>query len=222
MLGDRPTWNSEEHPVRSANLVKLKQEIRQQAYLRRQEQRDKDRLSHVIVGSALALRSVRMAETLMFYLDVRDEVRTRHALPDAFDGGSRIVVPWCSDSGDLELFHLESMSELVPGKFGILEPSPDLRLVPQKHISVSELDAVFVPGVAFDSRGGRLGHGRAYYDRLLSNARADCHFVGLAWECQMFPEIPMGTHDVFMDSVVTERAKYDCGDGHRTDKSTGK
>lgn len=190
----------------------LKKQLRQQAHANRRDQPDKDSLSQAIVSSCRALVEARRARTILFYVDVRDEVRTKQALPSALASSSRIVVPWCNDSGELELFHLESMDELATGRFGILEPSPELRQLPRKHVDVSELDAVIVPGVAFDRNGGRLGHGRAYYDRLLKNVRSDCALIGLAWECQIVPEIPMSEHDVFMDFVVTERTIYR-GDG---------
>jgi 5-formyltetrahydrofolate cyclo-ligase len=53
-----------------------------------------------------------------------------------------------------------------------------------------------------------LGHGKGYYDKLLANVRPDTPLIGLAFECQMFPEIPVETHDVFMDKVITENAVY--------------
>jgi 5-formyltetrahydrofolate cyclo-ligase len=65
-----------------------------------------------------------------------------------------------------------------------------------------------VPGVAFDRRGGRMGHGKGYYDKLLEHARLDTPLVALAFECQMFPEIPVAEHDVFMDKIITESATY--------------
>ena len=74
---------------------------------------------------------------------------------------------------------------------------------------MKEIDLIIVPGVAFDRRGGRTGHGKGYYDKLLEHARLDTPLVALAFECQMFDEIPMQEHDVFMDKVVTEKASYD-------------
>ena len=126
----------------------------------------------------------------MWYVDVRDEVRTRHALPDALASGKRIVIPYCV-AGELELFHLESMNELETGMYSILEPLAELREVAPKRVDVSALDLILVPGVAFDARGGRTGHGKGYYDKLLENARPETPLVSLAFECQMFDEIPM-------------------------------
>ena len=65
-----------------------------------------------------------------------------------------------------------------------------------------------VPGVAFDRRGGRMGHGFGYYDKLLEHARPDAPLVALAFECQLFPEIPTQAHDIFMDKIITEQAIY--------------
>jgi 5-formyltetrahydrofolate cyclo-ligase len=147
------------------------------------------------------------SKTVMFYVDVRDEVRTRHALPDALKTGKRIVVPFCVD-GELELFWLQDMDELELGMYRILEPKAQLREVQAKRLRPEDLDLVMVPGVAFDRRGGRTGHGKGYYDKLLQHARKDAPLVALAFECQLFDKIPTESHDIFMDKVVTEKAVY--------------
>ena len=183
-----------------------KQKIRQLAQARRRTQPDKDQFSRKIVETALSLAEVQAARTLLFYVDVRDEVRTRHALPDALSSDRRIIVPWCGDAGELKLFHLEDLSELEAGRYGILEPRPELCERPGKRLPPGELDAVLVPGVAFDKTGSRLGHGKGYYDRLLNRIRPDCSLIGLAFECQLFETIPMSEHDVRMDLVVTEQS----------------
>ncbi len=77
-------------------------------------------------------------------------------------------------------------------------------MVPEKKLQPTDLDLIMVPGVAFDRNGGRTGHGKGYYDKLLQHARKDAPLVALAFECQLFDEIPMEPHDIFMDAVVTE------------------
>lgn len=186
-----------------------KNELRRTAHDNRNKQENKDELSEWIVGAFMSLPEYTAASTVMFYIDVRSEVRTRHVLPESLNSGKKIVVPWCNHDGELELFHLQSMHELETGMYGILEPSQEFRLLPRKQVQLKELDLIMVPGVGFDSRGARMGHGKGYYDKLLENARPDTSLVALAFECQMFEEIPVAPHDIFMDKIITEQNVYE-------------
>ncbi len=188
----------------SANL---KQQIREQAHSNRNAQENKDELSREIVARCMALPEYQRAATVLFYLDVRSEVRTRNDLENALAGGKKIVVPYCVD-GQLELFHLTDPNELSVGMYRILEPKPELRTLAAHRVHVQEIDLIIVPGVAFDREGGRTGHGKGYYDKMLEHARRDTPLVALAFECQLFEKIPMQEHDVFMDKVITEKAVY--------------
>jgi 5-formyltetrahydrofolate cyclo-ligase len=195
-----------------ADFQTRKHAIRETAHANRNAQTNKDELSKAICAKFMALPEYTAAKTVMFYIDVRSEVRTRQALPDALASGKKIIVPWCNDQGELELFHLTRMEELAVGMYKILEPKPDLRLLVEKNARPADLDLVMVPGVAFDRRGGRMGHGKGYYDKLLQHARRDTPLVALAFECQLFPEIPTAAHDIFMDKIITESAVYEgCG-----------
>ena len=194
-------------PEQVVDFSQRKQEIREQAHANRKAQPNKEELSRAICAQFAALPEYGAAKTVMFYVDVRTEVRTREYLPTALTHGKRIVVPYCVD-GELELFLLESMDELSIGMYKILEPKPELRLLPAKRVEVAELDLIMVPGVAFDRSGARMGHGFGYYDKLLEHARADTPLVALAFECQLFPEIPTAPHDIFMDKIITEQTIY--------------
>src|SRR5262245_12763674 len=188
----------------TADIAERKKQIRDQAHANRNAQPNKDELSRVICDRFMALPDSAAAKMVLFYIDVRAEVRTRHSLPAALASGKTIVVPWCNDQGELELFRLSNMDELAIGMYKILEPKPELRLLPEKQVRPEELDIVMVPGVAFDSRGARMGHGKGYYDKLLQHARPDAPLVALAFDCQFFPEIPVAPHDIFMDRIITE------------------
>lgn len=179
--------------------------IREQARRNRVAQKNKDEVSRGICEKFTALPAYAAAKTVMWYVDAGSEVRTRHALPEALTHGKRVVVPWCVvETNTLELFLLEDMSELVEGAYKILEPRAELRSLPSKVIQPAELDLVMVPGTAFDPHGGRMGQGKGYYDRLLATSRSDAPLVGMAFDCQVFDEIPVAAHDVFMDLVLTE------------------
>lgn len=179
--------------------------LREQARKNRVAQKHKDEVSRGICDTFTALPAYAAARTVMWYVDAGSEVRTRHALPAALAHGKRVVVPWCVvETNTLELFLLEDMSELVEGAYKILEPKAELRSLPAKVVRPEELDLVMVPGTAFDPRGARMGQGKGYYDRLLAAARPDAPLVGIAFDCQVFDEIPVAPHDVFMDLVLTE------------------
>ncbi|MCR4412356.1 MAG: 5-formyltetrahydrofolate cyclo-ligase [Thermoguttaceae bacterium] len=190
-----------------AELRRQKAAIRQQAEAARAKQPNKDQLSRAICRRFADLAEFAAAPTVMLYVDIRHEVRTREFIRSTLALGKRVVVPYC-DGDELSLFHLHSLDELVPSVFGLLEPPAELRALPARRIDIVEVDLVMVPGVAFDRRGGRLGHGKGYYDRLLRRARRDTLRVGVAFECQVFPAVPMDEHDVPMDRLVTEAAVY--------------
>jgi 5-formyltetrahydrofolate cyclo-ligase len=189
------------------DLKALKKTIREQAHANRQAQADKEGASQAIREKFAALAEFAAARSVLVYVDVRTEVRTRHYLPKLLASGKRIVVPYCV-VGNLELFLLENMDELAVGMYKILEPKEELRSLPGKRVDVQEIDLIMVPGVAFDRRGARMGHGFGYYDKLLERARPGTPLVALAFECQLFPEIPTQPHDVFMNKILTERAIY--------------
>ena len=187
----------------------LKSEIRRTAMLRRAALENKDEISARIVGRLIELPEYVAAAAVLWYVDARSEVRTRLELPAALASGKQIVVPYCQ-SDELRLFRLESLAELVIGAYGILEPPTELRERAEKRVLPAAIDLAIVPGVAFDRSGTRLGHGFGYYDKLLAQLSPDTPRIGLAFECQLFDELPRDEHDVAMSAIVTESAVYRC------------
>lgn len=185
-----------------------KQEIRRQVSAARRGQPDKDRLSRRIIERLTSLSDFQHAGCVLAYIDVRDEVRTRHDLPKLLDGDKTIIVPFC-EGENLRLFRLMSLDELTRGAFGILEPKPDLRSLAERSVEVEQIDLAMIPAVAFDRRGARLGHGFGYFDRLLSKMRSDASLIGVAFECQIVEHIPVEPHDIRVHRVVTEKRSFE-------------
>jgi 5-formyltetrahydrofolate cyclo-ligase len=75
-------------------------------------------------------------------------------------------------------------------------------------VDLGAVDFAFVPGVAFDRRGGRLGHGAGFYDKLLGSSDRRPRLIAGAFEVQVVDELPLERHDVLMDLVVTESRFY--------------
>ena len=188
--------------------------VRRAAYDARNAQKEKERVSETAVARLVQLPEYQAAKTALWYLDCRSELRTRHALPSVLASDKKIVVPYCTvddfGANKLGLWWLESIDELVVGKWNILEPPRDRWEEPGKEFQPEQLDIVIVPGVAFSRGGGRMGNGQGYYDRLLHRVRPDCPLVGVCYECQLFDNLIVGPHDVSMDKIVTELATYHC------------
>jgi len=189
-----------------------KQQLRQKAYAARNDQADKHQASATICRQLIAQTWYRRADTVMWYVHCRSEMRTLPDLQQQLAGNKRIVVPFCTvdDIGNrcLGLWLLEDITELKPGMWNILEPPPERWQEAGKIIKPDELDAVVVPGVAFDKQGGRLGNGAGYYDRLLQCVRSDAVLAGVCYQSQIVPSVPMQSHDVFMNFVITEQTIY--------------
>lgn len=201
-----------------SQLMEAKGLLRRQAYDVRAAQVNKNEVSQAAIERLLNLPEYQRAQTVLWYLDCRSELRTKQALPEALTSGKRIVVPYCTvdeaGANKLGLWWLQSMDELVVGKWNILEPPRERWGEPGKEVPPEELDLVIVPGVAFSRAGGRMGNGQGYYDRLLMHVRMNCPLIALCYESQLFDNLIIGPHDVFMDKVVTEAAVYE-GQGRR-------
>jgi 5-formyltetrahydrofolate cyclo-ligase len=101
------------------------------------------------------------------------------------------------DRTTLTVHRVDSEYEAHP--FGYQQP-----ISGSPEIDAAEIDVWIVPGVAFDERGHRLGHGMGYYDRLLARARPEALLIGVTTERRVFPGIPHDRFDIPMDLIVTE------------------
>jgi len=191
------------------HVLQAKRKLRDEVRARRRAQDRKDEMSRRIAARLAALPEYAAAHTVLFYVSFRSEVRTQEMLAEAWRGGKRVVVPYCT-GGRLELVAIDDADELSPGTLGIPEPRPELRSRPERRVAPPEPDLIVVPGLAFDRLGNRLGYGHGYYDKLLPLVRPDAALVALAYECQLVDAVPRLTHDVPVNKIVTERAVYEC------------
>ncbi|MGN0887166.1 MAG: 5-formyltetrahydrofolate cyclo-ligase [Candidatus Spyradenecus sp.] len=140
------------------------------------------------------------------YLSTEEEFPTEELHLALFQVGAMVAVPRFSQR--LQDYHWAPLPPGAPlrqGPHGIWEPAEPLR------VSRAEMEVVLVPGVAFDTRGGRIGYGAGIYDRLLAQLRPGVLRVGVAYNCQVLREpLPQEAHDRLMDYIVTEDHWIDC------------
>ena len=194
-------------------ILERKKEMRREAYDRRKAQTNKDEVSAQAVARFMALAEYQNADVVMWYIDCRTETRTKpQLLEEVAKAEKKIIVPYCTEDENgenkLGLWHMQSLEEMAVGKWNILEPPKELWGNPEKEVQPHELDLIMVPGVGFDRDGGRMGNGQGYYDRLMEQVRIDCQLIALCYESQLFDEILVAPHDVYMDKVVTEADVY--------------
>jgi 5-formyltetrahydrofolate cyclo-ligase len=90
---------------------------------------------------------------------------------------------------------------LKSGQNGILQPDPGkCRTVP-----IDCIDIAIIPGIAFDEKGGRIGSGDGYYDRLIPHLPVTTRKVALALDDQIIPQVPIEPHDKHVDIIITDK-----------------
>ena len=132
-----------------------KRRLRQKILAERAKLSMKERknLSRKIVEKLMALEVFSRAETVFLFVSFGDEVETQELIGQSLLLGKKVALPRTLLSERKLVFHqLYTLGELVPGPYGILEPPRKNPVIPPE-----EADLVVVPGVAFDSKGHRLG-----------------------------------------------------------------
>lgn len=145
-----------------------------------------------------ALEKLSKAKKVAVYIAINNEVDTRCLIDELNKQKIELYVPTFSLDRETYAFcQFKNWSDLEKGPFNILQP------IDTEAVFVNQLDVVFIPGVAFDEKGTRLGYGKGIYDRLLAKSRA--LIVGLAYDFQVVDQLPKEEHDLKMDVIITEK-----------------
>ena len=157
-----------------------------------------------IASRFLNLASFRFAETVLLYAPIKGEIDLLSICHAVLNLGKQLAFPRCHDDGCTMTYHLvSSLNELACGRYGIREPLEGAPLYlpsPDKH------DVCVVPAVCFDKSGYRVGYGKGYYDRFLSQFGGTT--VGLVMHRFLLPEVPRGRFDRSVDLILTEKGVF--------------
>lgn len=137
-----------------------------------------------------------VADTLFIYYSLNDEVNTHQFINTLVERGKKVLLPAVISDTEIELREYHGKKDLLEGFFNIMEP------IGNTFNDYSAIDVAIVPGMAFDSRGNRLGRGKGYYDRFLSKL-PDAYKIGLCFAFQKLPGIPTEENDIRMDEVIS-------------------
>lgn len=163
----------------------------------------------LLCAAVIASAPWQAARSIAAFVGVRGEPPTRALLEAAWAAGKSLVLPRVRGDA-LEFVEVRGLDDLGAGGFGLVEPTS----ASSQPLAAFAPALVLVPGLAFGSRGERIGFGRAYYDRALAplRDRSDVRRVGVCFASFFDPEegtIPMAAHDVPMHAVITEQRWHD-------------
>lgn len=179
----------------------LRQTLREK--LKRQSRPGRIKKSLLIGKKLLSVTEFKKAATVCFYVSKPLEVDTRGIIRRSLKLGKRVLVPRMdAQKKRLGLCEIKGLGDLKLGAFGVLEPIPTRT----RKAKITEVDCIIVPGVGFDRKRNRLGHGLGFYDRFLARLPKRAKKIGLAFSFQIVRKIPRQAHDIAMDKVLTEKA----------------
>ncbi len=148
------------------------------------------------------------ARNVFTYVNFRSEVDTMPLVQQCIKNGVVVSVPITikAESRLVACRLTDPERELRPGYCGIPEPE----LVSDFIINPCDIEVVILPGSVFDEGGGRLGYGGGFYDRFLANEAPQALRIGLAYELQIVPSLPLMSHDKRLHFLLTEERTLEC------------
>ena len=143
------------------------------------------------------------SKIVLLYVNAENEVATENIIKRAYEFNKIVVLPAFDPAkSTMKLMKVDNpQKDLITGPRGILEPDPTRC----KRVPLDCIDIAIVPGVAMDEKGGRIGSGDGYYDRIIPDLPLTTRKVGLVFEGQLTPQVPMESHDKHVDIIITEK-----------------
>ncbi|RAV29516.1 5-formyltetrahydrofolate cyclo-ligase [Sinomicrobium soli] len=131
------------------------------------------------------------------------EIETSFILNILQGKDKEVVLPKSNlEDGSMTHYLLTDSTVIRPNRWGIPEPENGLRVAP------SDIDVVFVPLLAFDVSGNRVGYGKGYYDRFLAECRRDTLKIGLSFYGAEPAIGDTDPNDITLDYCITPEKVY--------------
>lgn len=193
-MASEPDTTSKHDLDRAKSVMRLKARAARRAVLCE----ERAAASYAIAERVLALPMMTDAAAVLLYGASTEEADPRVLEYALRERGVRIAYPRVAGPNLLTLHWVDDPDALIEGAFGLKEPAADA-----PPASVGQLDAIVVPGVAFDAECNRLGFGGGYYDALLADKEGLPPAIGIAYDEQLVDHVPHDLRDRPVDAVVT-------------------
>ncbi|MCC6142584.1 MAG: 5-formyltetrahydrofolate cyclo-ligase [Candidatus Hydrogenedentes bacterium] len=184
-------------------LTSTKPELRREL-LKQRRSHTKNRIHEMSNAIHERLRSIDLfvsASVLLSYVDHDKEVETLPILSAHLELGLRVAVPYIASDHGLQWSLIGGLDDLSIGKHAILEPRR-----PCVPFNVPDGAVCLIPAVGWSVNRFRLGYGGGYFDRFLGDFKGVS--IGLGFDFQVLPDLPLEAHDQPVRILVTESATY--------------
>ena len=171
----------------------LRAAIRQRFKTSTQEERE--RWSKEICNNLSNHEALTKARILMAFYPMADEVDILPLLASLHSKGVQIVVPEVVNDKEMVLRNYSPDATMLSGALGTQVPETEI------FNELDKIDAVLVPGMAFDRDGRRLGRGKGFYDRFLAMLPTSAKKIAVCYPFQIVEQVPTEEHDILMDYV---------------------
>lgn len=164
------------------------------------------RLPEIIVSYIKSLGIYKKSKNPVLYWAVKDEISLLEICKERWANQQKFGLPRCIDkNGNMEMYFANE-NEMSPDCYGILSSLP----LQKNIILAEEIDLIFVPAIAFDIFGNRLGQGGGYYDKFLPKCK-NAIKIGVCFSCQISLNVlPVNDFDKKVDFIVNEKGIIKC------------
>ena len=157
--------------------------------------------SKAICENFLSTKAYEHSDTVLLYYSINSEVDTTGLIDVILKSNKRLALPVCRENGEMHFRYISSREDLTKGFFSAPEPKKDC----EEYTSARHPICV-IPAIAFDKQGYRLGYGKGYYDRYLTDP--SIVKVGFVYDELFVDTLPRGRFDIACDLVITPRGVF--------------
>lgn len=133
------------------------------------------------------------ANNIAVFMPYKSEVKITPLILNALKE-KNVCFPVTDENNDIEFYYAKNLSELRPGKYGIMQPS--------KIYCANDIDFMIVPGIVFGKNGFRIGYGKGCYDRYLAGKNIFTCAVGYSFQLKDY--VDNEAHDIAMSAFADE------------------
>ena len=187
------------------DIKEKKQEIRDEIIGKISSYSEKKRVEKLQMLAKRLLSFANFQESKIAFLPSarKNEIDLSNIIRESLKLNKIVVLPaYHIEKKEMALMKIDNPdTELIEGPLGNLEPDPGRC----KVVPIDSIEIAIIPGLAFDEKGGRIGTGKGFFDQFIPKLPITARKVTLAFEDQLIQQVPMESHDKYVDIIITEK-----------------